>query len=143
LIFKGFKPDTSVAIYEASPAAHEGFERAGVDFVAERPIALKVIYKITWPNGKIYVGSDLTDSISYFGSPDKRDIAADFPTREARREITVRREILWESDSATDTEVRAMEREFIVSLGANDPARGYNRNPSFDSAFRQRRSRRE
>jgi hypothetical protein len=92
---------------------------------------MKVIYKITWPNGKIYVGSDLTDSIRYFGSPDKRSIEADFPTREARRDITVRREILWESDSATDAEVRAKERELIVSLGANDPARGYNRNPAF------------
>jgi len=48
----------------------------------------KVIYKITWPNGKIYVGSDLTDSITYFGSPDKRLIEADFPTREARRDMT-------------------------------------------------------
>src|SRR5450755_3283107 len=92
---------------------------------------MKVIYKITWPNGKIYVGSDLTDSISYFGSPDKRAIELDFPTREARRDMTIRREILWESDSATNTEVRARERELIVSLGANDPERGYNRNPTF------------
>jgi hypothetical protein len=29
---------------------------------------MKIIYKITYPNGKIYVGSDLTDSINYFGS---------------------------------------------------------------------------
>jgi hypothetical protein len=92
---------------------------------------MKVIYKITWPNRKIYVGSDLTDSIRYFGSPDKRAISADFPTREARQDMTVRREILWESDSATDAEVRAKERELIVSLGANDPVRGYNRNPAF------------
>jgi hypothetical protein len=92
---------------------------------------VKVIYKITSPNGKIYVGSDLTDSVSYFGTPDKRSIEVDFPTREARRDITIRREILWESDSATDAEVRAMERELIVALWANDPARGYNRNPSF------------
>jgi hypothetical protein len=28
----------------------------------------KVIYKITYPNGKIYVGKDLIDSINYFGS---------------------------------------------------------------------------
>jgi hypothetical protein len=28
---------------------------------------MKVVYKVTWPNGKIYVGSDLTDSITYFG----------------------------------------------------------------------------
>lgn len=29
---------------------------------------MKVIYKITYPNGKIYIGKDLTDSINYFGS---------------------------------------------------------------------------
>ena len=29
---------------------------------------MKVIYKITCPNGKIYIGQDLTDSINYFGS---------------------------------------------------------------------------
>ena len=34
------------------------------------PPKMKVIYKITWPNGKIYAGSDLTDSIVSFGSPD-------------------------------------------------------------------------
>ena len=45
----------------------------------------KVVYKVTWPNGKIYVGSDMTDSITYFGSPDKRAIEADFPTREPAR----------------------------------------------------------
>jgi len=28
--------------------------------------AVKVVYKITYPNGKICVGSDLTDSIGYF-----------------------------------------------------------------------------
>ena len=31
---------------------------------------MKVIYKITYPNGKIYVGKDLTASINYFGSAD-------------------------------------------------------------------------
>jgi hypothetical protein len=65
---------------------------------------------------KIYVGSDLMDSITYLGSPDKAAIELDLPTREARRDITVRREILWESESATDAEVRALERKFIISL---------------------------
>ena len=90
---------------------------------------IKVIYKVTWPNGKIYVGSDLTDSITYFGSPDKRFIEADFPTREARRDITVRREILWESNVASRTEVLRKERELIIAFHANDPIVGYNRNP--------------
>lgn len=31
---------------------------------------IRIIYKITYPNGKIYVGKDLTDSINYFGSVD-------------------------------------------------------------------------
>ena len=30
--------------------------------------AVKIIYKITYPNGKIYIGKDLADSINYFGS---------------------------------------------------------------------------
>ena len=39
---------------------------------------MKVIYKITYPNGKVYVGKDLTDSINYFGSAAHTLIAADF-----------------------------------------------------------------
>lgn len=61
---------------------------------------VKVIYKITWPNGKIYVGSDLTDSITYFGSPNKHLIETDFPSREARRDMIVRRQILRESETS-------------------------------------------
>ena len=40
---------------------------------------MKVIYKVTYPNGKIYVGKDLTDSINYFGSADDGLIERDFP----------------------------------------------------------------
>jgi hypothetical protein len=39
---------------------------------------MKVIYKITYPNGKICVGKDLTDDIHYFGSAKSRAIANDF-----------------------------------------------------------------
>ena len=41
---------------------------------------MNVIYKITYPNGKIYVGQDRTDSINYFGSADSDLIAKDFGT---------------------------------------------------------------
>jgi hypothetical protein len=57
---------------------------------------MKPIYKITYPNGKIYVGKDLTDSINYFGSANDALIAQDF-TREQRRTFSVDRTILWES----------------------------------------------
>jgi hypothetical protein len=91
---------------------------------------MKIIYKITYPNGKIYVGKDLMDDVNYFGSADSKLIAADF-TREQRRDFTIRKEILWESESATDSIVACKEVEFIRALGANDPAIGYNRWPAF------------
>lgn len=91
---------------------------------------MKVIYKITYPNGKIYIGKDLTDSINYFGSADNRLIEKDF-SREQRRDFTIRKEILWESDSASDREVNQKEVEFITSYKSNDPSIGYNQWPKF------------
>jgi hypothetical protein len=89
---------------------------------------MKVVYRITYPNGKIYVGKDLTDTINYFGSADARLIAADF-SPEQRRDFTIRREVLWESATTSDSEVNAKEVEFIRALRSNDPAVGYNRWP--------------
>ncbi len=89
---------------------------------------MKVIYKITYPNGKIYIGKDLTDSINYFGSADSALIAADF-TREQRRDFTIRRETIWESETATDSEVSLKEVEYIRAFRSNDPDVGYNRWP--------------
>lgn len=86
---------------------------------------MKWIYKITFPNGKIYVGMDLTGTFRYFGSWSNKTVAADF-TEEQKRDFAIRREILWQSDSASDREVRAKEIEFIRILGSNDPAIGYN-----------------
>jgi hypothetical protein len=91
---------------------------------------MKWIYKITYPNGKIYVGMDLTGTFRYFGSPDSAALEADF-TPEQRRDFTVRREIIWESETATYGEVRHKEIEFIRALKSNDPAIGYNRWPKF------------
>ena len=89
---------------------------------------MKVIYKITYPNGKIYIGKDLTDSINYFGSADGKLIEKDF-SREQRRDFTIRKEILWESETAADKEVNQKEIELIRQLKSNDPAIGYNQLP--------------
>jgi hypothetical protein len=92
----------------------------------------KQVYKITYPNGKIYVGMDLTGSISYFGSPSAKErIAADLA--EHRLDLTARKQILWESDTATDAEVRAMEIKLIREHHSNDPAVGYNLTPRFQA----------
>ena len=55
--------------------------------------------KITYPNGKVYIGQDRTDRINYFGSADSRLIPVDFPSREQRKVFAITREILWESDT--------------------------------------------
>lgn len=87
---------------------------------------LNVIYKITYPNGKIYIGKDLTDSINYFGSASSDLIAKDF-TREERRDMSIRKEIIFESYDTT--EVNRKEVEFIREYRSNDPAIGYNQWP--------------
>ena len=89
---------------------------------------MKIIYKITYPNGKIYVGKDLVDEINYFGSANHAIIAADF-TREQRMSFSITREVLWESETATDKEVNAIEVDFIRKLRSNDASIGYNRWP--------------
>ena len=86
---------------------------------------MKVIYKITYPNGKIYIGKDLTDDINYFCSANSKLIEKDF-TREERREFTIKKEILWESETATDKEVNCKEVEYIKYYNSNNPSIGYN-----------------
>ncbi|KAA3629198.1 MAG: GIY-YIG nuclease family protein [Proteobacteria bacterium] len=93
---------------------------------------MKGIYKITYPNGKIYVGKDLTDSINYFGSVSSELIANDF-TPAQRRDFVIRKEILWESATASNAEVNQKEIEFVHKLQSNDPVIGYNQWPKFTS----------
>ena len=88
----------------------------------------KQVYKITYPNGKVYVGMDLTGSLLYVGSPTARQQIAD-DLEAHRHDLTLRKEILWESETATDAEVRAMEAKMIRETGANNPAIGCNLTP--------------
>jgi hypothetical protein len=92
---------------------------------------MKVIYKITYPNGKIYIGQDVTDSINYFGSASSKLIEKDF-TREQRRDFVIRKEILWESETASNEEVNKKEIEYVLLFRSNDPSLGYNQRPKFN-----------
>jgi len=91
---------------------------------------MKIIYKITYPNNKIYIGKDLTDSINYFGSACNEIIEKDF-TRDQKRDFTIRKVILWESEYASDSEVSLKEAELIRKYESNNPSIGYNRWPKF------------
>ncbi|AKB27943.1 hypothetical protein MSSIT_1224 [Methanosarcina siciliae T4/M] len=91
---------------------------------------MQVIYKITYPNGKIYIGQDRTDSINYFGSANNDLIEKDF-TRDQKRDFTIRKEIIWESETSSIEELNQIETMFIEKLRSNDPNIGYNRRPKF------------
>jgi hypothetical protein len=92
---------------------------------------VKQIYKITYPTGKIYIGKDSIGSHRYMGSPNMDLVNADFANLpvEARHSYSVHKEILWESETATEAELAAKEVEFIQKYRSNDPAIGYNRWP--------------
>lgn len=94
---------------------------------------MKVIYKITYPNGKIYIGKDLTGTLNYFGSADSKLIDKDF-SEEQKQDFTVRKQILWSSNTATDKEVNAKEVELIRQFDSNNPLTGYNQWPKFMNA---------
>jgi len=66
---------------------------------------MKVIYKITYPNGKIYVGKDSTGNIlRYFGSPERSHIEKDF-TWEQLQDIPLRKQILFYSEDISESEL--------------------------------------
>jgi hypothetical protein len=94
---------------------------------------VKVVFKITYPTGKIYIGKDRYGSARYMGSPDRHVINADFESlpEEVRRSYSLHKEILWQSETASEAELSAKEVEFIRKFRANDPAIGYNRWPKF------------
>ena len=97
---------------------------------------MKVIYKITYPTGKIYIGKGRHGSARYMGSPNRLLIDADFESlpEEIRRSYSLHKEILWQSETASEAELARKEVEFIRKYKANDPRIGYNRWPKFRDA---------
>lgn len=91
---------------------------------------MKVIYKITYPNGKIYIGKDLTNTLTYFGSVNGPLVAKDFSDEE-RKDFSIRKEILMESED--QDEINKNESRFILQYQSNNPSIGYNQWPKFSS----------
>jgi hypothetical protein len=89
------------------------------------------VYKITYPNKKIYIGQDVTDKfMTYFGSVDKDYLHKDF-TPEQLRNFSIHKEILWESETASPSELTKKEHELIKQCESNNPAKGYNLIPKY------------
>lgn len=92
----------------------------------KRRLRVGVIYKITYPNGKIYIGQDRTNDVNYFGSADSFTISKDFSEQE-RLDFTVRKEVLSMLPRCTIKELSAEERKQIIAFRSSDPSIGYNR----------------
>ena len=94
---------------------------------------MKQIYKITYPTGKIYIGKDSVGSNRYFGSPDMDIINEDFKnlSEKVRKDYIVRKQILWESENCSESELSKKEIEFIKKYQSNNPEIGYNQWPKF------------
>ncbi len=91
-------------------------------------MSLKVIYKITYPNGEIYIGKDLTNTLTYFGSVNSDLVSQDF-THKEQMDFSIKKEILMESENTK--EINASESKFILEYQSNNPVIGYNRWPKF------------
>ena len=88
---------------------------------------------ISYPTGKIYIGKDAYGNSRYFGSPNPDAINEDFEKLpdKARRDYTVRKQILWESTECSESDLSAKEVEFIKQYQSNNPRIGYNQWPKF------------
>jgi len=92
---------------------------------------MKVIYKITYPKGKIYIGKDSTgNSLQYFGSANRKYLEKDYSWEELQN-ITIQKEILLSCEDISESELLKKETEFILQYGSNNPAIGYNILPKF------------
>ncbi|SIO43312.1 hypothetical protein SAMN05444287_2976 [Octadecabacter temperatus] len=90
----------------------------------------KVVYKITYPNGKVYIGQDVTDSPNYFGSAKPDAFYKDFSQAELD-DFMVRKQVIWSSTTATKQQLNEKEIELILSCQSNNPLKGYNLRPKF------------
>ena len=95
---------------------------------------MKQIYMITYPTGKIYIGKDSVGSHRYFGSPDMDIINNDFLnlSEEVRKDYTIRKQILWESEDCSEAVLSQKEVAFIREYQSNNQQIGYNRWPKFN-----------
>ena len=92
---------------------------------------MKYVYKITYPNEKIYIGQDRKDLyMTYFGSPCQEYVNKDFSWDEVQN-ITIRKEIIFSSDKISNAELHKEETKLILKFESNNPKKGYNLKPKW------------
>ena len=94
-----------------------------------------LVYKITFINGKIYIGQNTERNLKfrdpfYVGSFNKEYVYEDLMNSgwDGSSFPVVSKEILWQSDNTTINEVTKKEIEYIKKYKSTDPQIGYNQN---------------
>ncbi|APJ05162.1 hypothetical protein AXG55_10730 [Silvanigrella aquatica] len=90
----------------------------------------KIIYKITYPNKKIYIGSDFTDNFNYFGSVNEKFLRDDF-SRDEIQKFKITKDIIFEEIDIDYFVLLIKEKEFIIKYESNNPLIGYNKKPKY------------
>jgi len=93
------------------------------------------VFKITFPNGKIYIGSDTArtarlDFFKYFGTPIKAKEEMLHELGEylsTEKPYNVKKEILHAQENVRVGDILKTEQKFIKSLNSKNPSIGYNR----------------
>lgn len=106
----------------------------------ESIISWGCVYKVKFPNGKIYVGSDTAmtariDFFKYFGSPvkAKEEMAIEMSEYiEGKKAYVVKKEILHAEENVRVGDVLQIEQQFIKALNAKDPKIGYKKSVIID-----------
>lgn len=84
------------------------------------------IYKTTFPNGKIYIGSDMTDSVKYLGSPTCMElILRDHPIFTGCC-FSFQKEILIYYKTISRKQLLSIEKNYIIEYNSTNPDIGYN-----------------
>jgi hypothetical protein len=102
-----------------------------------KKFAREIIYKVTFPNKKIYIGlvsSHSTRWPCYFGSVHPYYVEQDF-TPDELAHFTLTRDEIWASETAMHSDALKKETELIKEYQSNDPKIGYNRRPKFPGAI--------
>jgi hypothetical protein len=93
------------------------------------------IYKTTFINNKIYIGSDHQKNINitgkfYLGSFNEEYVYTDLIKFgwDGKTPFYKSKEIIWESENVTKSELNKKEIELIKEYKSNDFSIGYNRN---------------
>lgn len=84
------------------------------------------IYKTTFPNGKIYIGSDITDSVKYLGSPKCEELILKEHSLYTGLKLNFEKEILIYFEKIDRKELLKIESEYIQKFKSNDSKIGYN-----------------